>query len=172
MSELSQAQREAYARAKTSHVELWALEFRHSVFPQPLRIVQHNRDIIFPIEAGAPVDGGTNQNFTGLAFRFREPEIGTDPAPTISIQIDGVSGALLPFIRGALQTEEPIECALRTYLYDVVDNVTVEHSSTLHLQMPKYSTGLITISATFGYANAANKSFPSENYTSETNPGL
>lgn len=166
------AEREALARANTSTVHLWALELRHSVFPAPIRMVQHDVDIDLTLEANAPVDASTTQPFIATAYRFKEPDQTSQPDPTVQIEIDGVSGNLQPFIRSAILTFEPIECTLRSCLYDVKAQVVVEMLRVFHLQMRRERTTMTTIAATFGYTNPANQPFPSKVYSAETNPGL
>lgn len=169
---LDEAQKEARARVHGSTVPKAAIELRHSVFPQPFRLVDYETDLPIPLEANAPVDAGTTQTFIGRGFRFKEPDIGTQPDPTATIEIDGVSGGLQPFLRAATQTDEPIEATVRMFNLDTSDNSITSMLEVYHLQMRGDRSNMTTISGRFGYTNAANQAFPDAYYTPETNPGL
>ena len=79
---LTDAQKQAYARAHTSTAHLWTVEMRHASFPAHLRLVQHKANVTVTLEAAAPVDAGVAVLFTALGFRLREPEISTEPDTT------------------------------------------------------------------------------------------
>ncbi len=167
-----QAQREMLARVHVARDEVWTLELRHSLFPAPARLVAYPEDLVLPLEVGAPVDGGTNQTFTARAFMFRPPELGSEPDPTVEVQIDAVGADLRGFLRQAVLTTEPVEGTFRSYMLDVATNTSQLALDVLHLQLRGNRQNMTTISGRFGYVNAANLAFPSEIYTSESNPGL
>jgi len=169
---LTPAQKEAYARANTSTVHLWALEFRHPTFTAPIRLVQHKDNISLTLEASAPVDAGTLQEFTGLAFELQEPTNDTDPDNSLSMQVDGVNGAVLPLLTLANQSYIPIDCTLRAFSYEVVTQTPGELLAILHLQVRHMSVNKTSLGVQLGYTNAANRKFPFIDYTANSNPGL
>jgi hypothetical protein len=172
MTDLTTAQKEAYARAHSARSELWALEFRHSTFGGIIRLVNFGQDVTLPIETGAPEDAGTNQLFTGTLFRFTPPDQGTEPEASLTAQIDGVSGALQPYLVAANETAEPIECTVRAYLYDVSTLTVIEPMTVLHLQVRNISLTNVSVAVALGYRNASNQEFPRVRYTPTSNPTL
>jgi Domain of unknown function (DUF1833) len=172
MTDLTAAQKEAYARAHTSTVHLWALEFRHPTFSGPLRVVQYKDDITLTLEVNAPIDGGTSQLFTALAFQMKEPDVNTEPDSTLTVQVDGVSGAVQPLFATANQSYTPIEVTLRPFTYDVVGQVVGETLGVIHLQVRHIAVTKKSVSLQMGYTNSANRAFPAVNYTAQSNPGL
>lgn len=168
----SEAQKEAIARATTDEMWMWGVELRHSIFPAPLRFVQSVDDIPLVHEPNAPLDPGATINYLGLAFRFREPALDNEPDPTVRIEIDAVSGALQPLIRGASTTQEPVEATFRSFIYDGIEQEVTEMLSVLHLQLRETRVTSTTVSAVFGYTNPANQAFPDDYYDAQSNPGL
>lgn len=167
-----QAQQEALARASTDELLKWTIELRHSLFPAPFRLINHDKDALVTLEADAPVDGGTQQTFLGTGFRIQEPEETSEPDPTVRIEIDGVSGTLQPFLRPAIVSGEPVLVTLRGLMYDVGAETVSQMLQIYHLQLRNATTTMTTIVGTFGYTNAANQPFPSQKYDAITNPGL
>lgn len=174
---LSPAQKEAFARANSSTVVLWNLELRHPIWPSPIRVTQsadgnNTETITFPIEAGAPIDGGTDQVFQALAMELKPPSVGTDPDTSLSVQADGVSGEVQPLISAANRSSVAIEVAVRAYAYNVVLGEVGDQLSVYYLQMRDANFTNTTVQMSIGYSNGANMSFPSIKYTTQTNPGL
>ena len=169
---LSVAQKEAYARAKTSVINLATLELRHPTFVEPLRLVSYKSDLTKTLESNAPVDSDTEVVFTAIAMKIKEPEINTEADTTISFQIDGVPGAVQPYLSAANKTIYPIDATVRTYIFDVGENATIGGAAAImHLQVRTIAVSKTSVSLTLGYTNTANRSFPSQNYTPESNPG-
>ena len=170
---LSVAQKEAYARAHTSSIRLWAIELRHPTFVEPLRIVAHKEDLTTTLESNAPVEADQEVTFVSLAMKMREPEIGTEADSMVSIQIDGVPGAVQPYLAAANKTIYPIEATLRVFLYNLeTESIIDSATSILHLQVRNIGVSKTSVTLTMGYTNTANRAFPSQLYTPETNPGL
>lgn len=169
---LSPAQREAYARANTSLIHLPALEFRHPVFAEPLRVVNYDRNLELPLESYAPVNEGEVVEFAGLACEIKEPDIDTQVDSTFNIQIDGVSGFAQPLLALANRTAQPIEATVRFYAYNLATGIADGPVGVIHLQVRSMSVTKTAVALTLGYTNTANKSFPAQKYTVESNPGL
>lgn len=169
---LTDAQKQAYARAHVSTARLWTVEMRHSAFPATLRMVQYTEDITVTLEATAPEDANDPVLFSGLAFRFTEPDLDTEPDSTVQIEIDGVPGFVQPYVVAANLTDEPIEATLREIAYDVYSGEVLELLDIFHLQVRHIRDTKTTVTATLGYTNSANQPFPNQVYTPESNPGL
>jgi hypothetical protein len=170
--QLSPAQREAYARANSSLIHLPAVEFRHPVFSGPLRVVNYDRALFLPLEDYAPVDAGAVVNFEGLSCDIKQPDIDTQVDSTFSIQIDGVSAFVQPLLALANRTSVPVDATIRFYAYNVSTQVVDGPVGVIHLQVRSMSVTKTAVGVTLGYTNTANKAFPSQKYTVESNPGL
>lgn len=169
---LTQAEKQAYARAKNTTIEIWAVELRHSTFPNEVRIVNYQDDVTHTLEASAPVDANTAVLFTGVAFDFETPKVGEDPVNTVQIKIDGVGGIVQPYLATAGQTLEPIEATLRCLLYDVSTDSVLHQSFTLQLRVMQSVSTMTQVAMELGRINSANQTFPNEFYTALSNPGL
>jgi hypothetical protein len=170
---LSVAQQEAYARAKTSVLNVYAIELRHPTFVEPLRVVSLKEDLTVTLESNAPVDASAEVVFSALAMRLREPDINSEADTTFNVQIDGVPGAVQPYLAAANKTIYPIEATTRIYLYDLATASTIGGAAVvMHLQVRSVQVSKTSVSLTMGFTNPANRSFPSQLYTPETNPGL
>jgi hypothetical protein len=169
---LTAAQKQAYARAHSSTVHLYALELRHPSFVSPIRIVQHKDDITLTHEASAPEDPGASVLYTALGFQLKEPEVNSEPDSTISIQVDGVSGAVQPYLNVANLSYVPIEASIRPFSYDTVAQSVGEMMGVIHLQVRHIRINKTSVVLTLGYTNSANRTFPFVFYTADNSPGL
>ena len=170
---LTPAQREAYARVKTSIVYLQTLEFRHPTFGDPIRLVANKEPLTVTLEANAPTNGGEEVTFTNLAFRLKDPAVDTEAAASIRIQVDGVPGAIQTYLAAANKTIVPVDCTVRYYTYDLdADSVIDGAIGILHLQVRSFVVNKTSVGVELGFTNTKNRAFPSQYYTPETNPGL
>ncbi len=167
MTDLTAGQREAYARAHTATVHVWAVELTHPSFPEPLRVVNHKQDLMLAL-----ADDSEPVLFNALGFQLREPMINTDPDSTIAIHVDGVSGAVQPYLSAANKTIWPIAATIRPYSVNVRTGIADGPNGTINLQVRDINSTKTTVSLTLGYTNSANKAFPSELYTTASNPSL
>jgi Domain of unknown function (DUF1833) len=169
---LSEATREAYARAHSSTVHLYALELRHSVFPSPIRLLDYEKDVLLTLEVNAPVNAGEQVHFTGLKMKVAEPEAGTEADGIVEYQLDGVSSSVHEPLAAANQTEEAIEATVRGLAFNTSNDSVVEIAAIYQLQVRHISITNTTVGVALGYRNAANQAFPNVYYTAESNPGL
>jgi hypothetical protein len=169
---MTPAQREAYARANTSLIHLAAVEFRHPTFASELRLVSYDSDITLPLEVGAPVDGGTNVLFVGVACEIKPPDIDDQVDAVTSIQIDGVAGIVQALLANANESVVPIDATLRFYSYNINTGVADGPVGVIHQQVRNISITKTAVAIALGYTNSANKAFPAQKYTSYSNPGL
>jgi hypothetical protein len=169
---LTPAQKQAYARAHTSTIELNALELRHTTFPTPLRIVSHKQDISITHEASAPANPSESVLYTALGFSFKGSAVNNEPDSTVSIRVDGVSGAVQSYLNVANLSYVPIEASMRPFSYDTVAQSVGEVMGVYHLQVRHIRMNKTSVSLTLGYTNSANRTFPYVFYTADNSPGL
>lgn len=153
MQELSEAQKEAYARAKTTVVDLFSFELRHSTFPQPIRMISHDKDVLVPLESGAPANAGETVNFLGVAFKAPEENIDTEAGNTISVAVAGISAEALPYLNVANETLEPIAATVRWVAYDVRPDLVIGVSRAAEMQVLNFKTSILNLQMTLGFTN-------------------
>lgn len=169
---MTPAEREAYARANVNLTHLISMEFRHPAFGAPLRLVNYYDDLNLPIEPDAPVNGGESILFVGVAFDLKTPDIDDQVDSAITVQIDGVSGNVQQLLANANQSHIPIECAVRYYGFNSNTLVASGPVGVIHQQVRNIAVTKTSVAVSMGYTNSANKAFPSQKYTSYSNPGL
>ncbi len=172
MTNLTPAQKEAYARAHSSTVEICCLELRHTTFPAPLRVAQGADAVTLTLEANAPVDGGLSRVFSPLDFKVKPPSQTTEPDSVISISLTGASATVNPYLATANTTGEPIRATLRFISFDTKTKTIGQQYLPIHLDSRGQKTTRSTVTLQLGYTNAANRKFPYLDYTPESNPSL
>lgn len=155
---LSPAQVEAYARAKTSVVDLFSFELRHSTFPEPMRMISYDQDIVVELEDYAPANAGESVNFIGVAFNPPSENIDTEPGNTISVAVSGISGQALPYLNIANETLEPIACTVRFVAFDTVTALVIGVSRPSEMQVLNFKTSILSLQMTLGYTNLNSRS--------------
>ncbi len=160
---MTPAVQQAYARASTSLLQIYAIDLDHPAFADTIRLVNYKQDIT----VGGDV-------YTGMAMDVEESSIDTEADSTYTIQIDGVPGAVQPYLAQASKTFSPIDVTIRVFAYDVKTESLIDASplTTINLQSRNISFNKTTVSINMGYTNTANRAFPSQLYTPESNPGL
>ena len=153
MVTLTPAQREAYARAETSTVDLFSFELRHSTFPQPVRMISYDQDISIELEDSAPANPGEVVEFMGVAFRAPRESVDTEPGNTITIAVDGISNQVLPYLNVANETLEPIACTVRHVAFDTKTNTVIGVGRPSEMQVRNFNTGMLTVQMTLGFTN-------------------
>jgi len=168
----SQAIKEAYARAGSTTVHTIALELRHDSWPSPVRMINHRADISITLEAGAPANPGETVVFIATGMAVKEPKIGTDPAGEMSIQIDGVAGAINALIDIANETGTPIDASVRAVALDSSNDSVIGVFTPYHLQVKDTDISLTDIAMTLGRVSPVNLKFPGTIYSPDTYPQL
>ena len=117
---VTQAWEEAAATNDKSEVMLATLEFSHSAFLidgqlAPVRVVRNTEDMVFKLEADAPVHAGLSVNFIAMPFEIEFPQIGRIGA-SCSIRIDNVGRELSPYLDKAVKVNEAVRVIMRGYL--------------------------------------------------------
>lgn len=153
MVTLTPAQREAYARAETSTVDLFSFELRHSTFPQPVRMISYDQNISIELEENAPANPGEVVEFMGVAFRAPRESVDTEPGNTITIAVDGISNQVLPYLNVANETLEPIACTVRHVAFDTKTSTVIGVGRPSEMQVRNFNTGMLTVQMTLGFTN-------------------
>lgn len=153
MSDLSPAQKEAYARAKTTTVDLFSFELRHAQFPEPIRMISYDKNIMLTLEATAPANPGETVEFTGVAFEAPQESINTEPGNGFTVAVGGISAQALPYLNAANETTTPIEVTVRYVAYDSRLNTVIGVSRPMEMQVRGFRTTITAVQMTLGYTN-------------------
>lgn len=153
MNDLTPAQQEAYARAKTSVVDLFSFELRHSTFPEPVRMVNYDQDLQAELEATAPANGGETVTFTGVAFAPPKDAVDTEPGNTFSVTVGGISNQVLPYLNIANDTLEPIAATVRWIAYDTRAGEVLGVGRPSEMQVRNFRTSILSVQMTLGFTN-------------------
>ncbi len=162
---MTPAEQEAYANADDTRITLYTLELNHDSFTQPLRIVNDNDPLT------ATLEDDTAVTFTPFSFSIKRPPIGEEPDPSLSIDVDNVSGFLTPYLDAASRSGSSIRLTFRPYLIDQNDD-TITRLSSLTLAIRNASATMTGVTLTAAHINPANLPFPKEIYPSDRFPGL
>lgn len=167
---LAEALKEAYASAPATEVIMHTLEIRHPSFTTPIRVVRDHSDFTATLESSAPADPGAVVTFVAMAFDFMLPEIAKAGSPEIEISLDNVSGEMIGYLDAAAQTSSVIEVTYRPYLAS--DPSGPQMDPPLTLVVRTITADIFRVRARAGYADLANRKFPSEVYDTERFVGL
>lgn len=168
---LSAALKEAFASAPVNQIIHDTLEFWHSSFAAPLRIVCDRVALDARIEAGAPRDAGALVTFAPYAFEITPPELTATGVPQCTIEVDNIDRTLLALIDGAVGFSTPIVVLRRLYL-SATATVGPENVPVMTLTIQSVSATPFRISAVAGYPDLLNKKFPRLEYELTTFAGL
>lgn len=164
------ALKEAYASAPSTDVIMHTLEIRHPDFTAPIRVVRDHADFNATLEADAPANPSEQVTFVGMAFDFILPEVQRSASPEIEISIDNASGELIAYLDAAANSGELIEVTYRPYLYS--DTSAPQMDPPLTLVIRQVTADIFRVRARAGYADLANRKFPSQIYDAERFVGL
>lgn len=153
MITLTPAQREAYARAETSTVDLFSFELRHSTFPQPVRMISYDQNISIELEENAPANPGETVEFMGVAFKAPAESIDTEPGNTLTVAVSGISNQVLPYLNVANETLEPIACTVRHVAFHTKTDTVIGVGRPIEMQVRNFNVGMLTVQMTLGFTN-------------------
>lgn len=157
------------ASAPDGVLMLHTLEFRHSTFSQPLRVVLDYTDATLTLEADAPADPGAAVLFVGYNFQVTLPPIEDSATPELSVVIANVSREILRNLLLAAVIPEAVEVSYRLYL----SNATGEpQMDPFHVAIRSAHATVMSVEIKAGFGDDANKQFPAEKYTARRFPGL
>lgn len=173
MSDWSEAEKEAVARAEPSAAEVWAVELSHSTFAGGvMRYVAYTQNLSLQLESGAPLNAGEVVEHTCLPFEVRRPALSDKPGETMRLALNSVAGAAESYLAAANATAEVIEAVVRAYDVDVLTHIPRLQYLSIRQQVRHISNDGSRLELLLGRPNAANSAFPSVLHTPESNPGL
>ena len=156
---MTPAEQEAYANCRADRVHLVTLELSHPAFTDTLFVVRDNHDLSATLD-GQPVV------FRACWFDITRPPISEDPDPSLTIQIDNVSGLLTPYLMAASKAPDLTDLIFRPYEWREEDS-TAECLSELRLKVRNANADMSSASITAALVNPANILWPRETYTPE-----
>jgi len=175
-SKVSDAYAEAMSSAPITRVMLATYEFRHPDFKEngvvtAIRVVNDFVDIVARLEPASLVDANTYVTFTAVPVLVSGPEEGdTSSVPSISIQVDGVSGHIAEQLDAALLSPYPVKVTERIYASNDLDNPARLPAITMVLR--SIIVGDVTVNAQASFYDPSNNTFPRKEYTVDEHPGL
>jgi hypothetical protein len=169
-STLKQAILEAYASAPDNVIILHTLEFRHSAFSAPIRVVRDHADLTATLEASAPLNAGQAVFFSRFAFELVRPEVSSTGVPQCTIEIDNVNRAIVANIEAALTTTSPILVTYREFISS--DLSGPQNDPPITLSVLSVTADVFRIKAVCGFHDLVNRRFPTLAFDSETFSGL
>ncbi len=149
---------------------LHTLEFRHSNFTVPIRVVLDHADHLLKLEASAPIDPSSYVNFIGFVFDFKLPEVQSSATPEFFILMDNVSREIEDSLALAAASPYKVEVTYRPYL--LIDPTKPQMDPPLTVTLTHVEADDFRVTARASYGDAANKAFPSQLYTASRFPGL
>lgn len=167
---LSQAIKEAYASAPAGVIIHHTLEFRHSAFSSPIRVVRDFQNLDATLEATAPLNPGQQVLFVGFAFDLSKPEMSAAGVPQITIEIDNVDRAIVANVEAAMTTTEMVQVTYREYLS--TDLSRPQNDPALTMTVMSISATALRVTAVAGFPDLMNRRFPGREYDAQTFPGL
>jgi len=173
MSDWTDVEREAMARAAPGDIEVWALELRHSTFPGGVyRYVAYTRDLDLPLEAIAPLNAGETVTHIAMPFETKPSAMSSQPGATMKVSVNAIGGAAEDKLAAANATVEIIEATVRSYDVNVLGHQVIRRMQAIRQQVRHITNNGGRLELTLGRPNAANSAFPSVLHTPESNPGL
>ena len=173
----SAALAEAYASATATDPELITIALYHSAFrddlgaPTAIYCVNDWSQLKATIEPGAALHAGQEVTFAAIPFKFVRPEEADGGAPPeVTVEIDNVSREIIPYIKAAAMSGEPVLMTVRVYLAS--DTSAPHETPPMTLVLRNVTANSSTISARAGYGDIVNRRFPTKEYTGRTHPGL
>lgn len=162
---VTDAMAEAYATQPAGEVIIDTLELDHPTFDEPVRIATGvQEDITLPLTLG-----GDTALFRALQISLTLPGMDADGPTPAKVRIDNVSSLLLPYIRAAIQSTDPISVVYRGYTTsdltqpgDVIEDLELRDVSL----SPSWAEGTLT------FKQVELQAFPLATYDEEHYPTL
>lgn len=146
------------------------LEFHHTAFSTPERIVNQPKDYTLTLEATAPVDASTAVNFTACMYDMRKPKKGDKGQQALTIIIPNIDRRLTGQMDRARSTGGPITCYWRTYAFSQTSAPIIDPPPNFEVKAGQINVFEVQLQAVF--FEFLNDKFPGVIYTSEFAPGL
>lgn len=160
---LTDALKEAYALCPSDSVILNTLSFHHPVAGVHY-VVADTKDWVLRLE------DGTWKTFTGIGFKFKEPEVGDNGFQELQFEIDNVDRAASDYVVKARAHPIPIEVKYRPYLSS--DTATPQRTTPIVLFLRDVRISKYVVSGRATFADILNRRFLNELYTTSRFPSL
>jgi len=159
-------------------VILHTLEFNHSTFSEPIRIVN---DFGGLLEASAvyggldiyghalTIEDGTSQDFVGMAFTLTLPEQAETRLPELSITVQNAHRELSQYLDAAVEATEPIAIVYREYLLSAP---TVIQFTLSNMTVNSVASTIKAVTMKAVFKDLHNRAFPNMVYRPTDFPGL
>ena len=162
---LTAAMTEAYAANPAGVSVIETIELNHVAFAEPVRIATGvQADISLPLTLG-----GTVALFRALQISVTLPGVGEDGPTPMRLRIDNVSSLLLPYIRDAVQSSEPIALIYRAY---ASDDLTQPGDVVSAMELRDVSLSAVSAEATVALKEIELQAFPLATYDEQLYPAL
>lgn len=169
---------EAAASAPSNIIDLVAIELNHSAFVDEnndrvsIRAVSDLEDRSLLIENGAPYNAGTSVTFLAIPFRFLWPGVTENTVPEIEVKIDNVGREIMPYLKGASQTNEPIQMIVRAYSLNTDTGGTTATIDPFYMYLRSVAVNDTEVSGKASPGDIANKRAMRLVYDIQTYPAL
>jgi hypothetical protein len=159
------AMEEAYAANPRGEAVIETLELDHVTFAQPVYIATGvEDDISLP-----PALGATAVAFKALQISVTPPGVSADGPTPMKVRIDNVSSFLLPYLRGAVASTEPITVTYRAY---TTTDLTQPGEVFSGLELRDVSLNAVSAEGAVGFKEIELQAFPLATYDEQYFPAL
>lgn len=178
MVDFTDAIREAYASSDVDDVILHTLEFNHSTFAEPVRVVNDFGSLLeAATEYGGldiyghqlSIEDGSTVNFVGLSFDLELPEQTERSLPELQIKLENAQRELSQYLDSAVEEAEPITVIYREYLLSAP---TVIQFSLSNMTINSVASTVRSVTMTAVFKDLHNRAFPNQVYRPSEFPGL
>ena len=156
---------EAYAANPAGVSVIETVELNHVAFAEPVRVATGvQNDISLPLTLG-----GSVVLFKALQISVTLPGVSEDGPTPMRLRIDNVSSFLLPYIRDAVQSSEPIALIYRAY---ASDDLTQPGDVVSAMELRDVSLSAVNAEATVALKEIELQAFPLATYDEQLYPAL
>lgn len=170
-----EAAEEAYASAPVDVVFFETLEFHHSTFASPVRVVSDPGEFIsegaegepdifgvyLTLEGDAPEDASTEVLFQSVGFRLKLPEQSDTKISGIELELDNVQKVMAPLLDQIISVRDPLTLIYREYFES---DTSVPNYVLKNLTVTKIASDSLKVSITTEFADLVNRKFPNKEY--------
>jgi hypothetical protein len=162
-SNLTAAQKEAYAVARVNDPTLETIEISHSVAGRVF-LVKDKQNLTATLETAEEV------TFEAAPFRMDRPKQGESGAQEITLSIDNVDRRISEYLELVRDSQEETTVSFRTFLASDTSQPQMVEPITLTITDGTIRTLDVTISARF--VDVLNRAFPNQTYNRQRFPSL
>lgn len=154
---LTEAEVEAYARANANIQPLMALEFRHSQWLGPVRLVDGDvdRDLLLPVDAA--LDSGEVVAFQGVQLNVPEEQLDDEPDSQLQVQVAGVAGAVHEYFSVAAKSFESAQVSQYRVSVNLVTGEVLSVVRQAEIEVRSFHTSMTSVTLGCGYTNTSNR---------------